>query len=96
MREYGHPIIRDESGSRNAWSPEVMKALGLKPGGHLPEEGMSERVIQGVRVYVKPAENRREQGYRKSSRHRVMAICECGVHVSVGRLHQHKCRKEAE
>ena len=40
---------------RNMWSGEMMKALGLKPGGHLPDEGMPERSIQGIRVYVKPA-----------------------------------------
>lgn len=36
-------------------SGEMMEALGLKSGGHLPAEGMPERLIQGVRVYVRPA-----------------------------------------
>ena len=42
--KYGH----------NMWSEEMMETLGLKAGGHLPDEGLPEREIQGIRVYVKP------------------------------------------
>lgn len=69
----------------NSW--EMHKLLGVK---RLPDEGMSERLIQSVRVYVKPIV--RVPG-RKSSKHRVIAICNCGQHVPVGRLHQHKCEE---
>lgn len=69
-----------------------MKALlGLRPGQKLPAEGMPERLIQGVRVYVTPKGAGRKR-ILKSSKHRIMAICgQCYAHVSVGRLHQHKC-----
>ncbi len=55
----------------------------------LPAEGMPERGIQGVRVYVKPLPEGKP-GQRQSLR--VMAICTCGQHVPVGRLHQHICK----
>lgn len=73
-----------------------MEALGLRAGGHLPAEGMPERLIQGVRVYVLPAVGHMPPmvaamtgGYcpRKSSAHRVMAVCPaCERHMSAGRL----------
>jgi hypothetical protein len=69
----------------NAQSHDIHALLGVKK---LPDEGMPERLIQGVRVYVKPIV--RVPGV-KSSKHRVMAICRCNQHLSVGRLHQHKC-----
>ena len=56
----------------------------------LPIEGMPERLIQGVRVYVKPLPEGKP-GQRQSLR--VTAICDCGKHVPVGRMHQHKCKK---
>jgi hypothetical protein len=73
-----------------AHSDEIHRLLGVK---RLPDEGMPERLIQGIRVYVKPIE--RVKG-RKSSKHRVMAICRCNQHLSVGRLHQHKCFHDQE
>lgn len=69
----------------NVQSREMHELLGVK---RLPDEGMSVREIQGVQVYVLP---RAPKNGRKSSRHRVMAICNCGRIVPVGRLHQHKC-----
>lgn len=61
--------------------------LGVKK---LPDEGMPERLIQGVRVYVKPLV--RIPGLRRNFNGlRVMAICKCNQHIAVGRLHQHKC-----
>ena len=70
-------------------SGEMLQALGLKPGGHLPADGLPPRELQGVTVYVAPAAP--AASGRKSSRHRVMAVCSCGRHVSAGRLHQHRC-----
>lgn len=68
-------------------SGEMMQELGLKSGGHLPAEGMPERTINGVTIYVLPAE---PSTGRKSSKHRVMAICPvCNRHMSAGRLNQH-------
>lgn len=71
---------------RQATAGDLLAMLGLKAGGHLPTDGMAERLIDGVRVYVAPkvAGNRRVRG------HRVYAICDCGRHIPVGRLHQHK------
>lgn len=57
----------------------------------LPPEGMPERVIDGVRVYVKPLPIGIPPRGRRFAL-RVMAICECGKHLAVGRMHQHKCK----
>ena len=73
-----------------ASSDDMHAMLGVK---RLPDEGMPERLIQGIRVYVKPIV--RVKG-SKSSKHRVMAICKCNQHLSVGRLHQHKCFHDQE
>lgn len=78
-----------------ATSSEMMELLGLKRTANLPKEAMPERLIQGVRVYVKP-QRVLLPGERKSSSHRIFAICECGQHVPTGRLHQHKCKGEEE
>lgn len=74
---------------------DMRSLLGVKV---LPRDGMGERLIGGVRVYVAPL----VPGWGKRWQHgraakcwqglRVMAICECGQHVAVGRLHQHKCK----
>lgn len=85
-------------------SGEMLETLGLKAGGHLPIEGMPERVIQGVRVWVTPAPARRDpeslpkfgpsvRTSGKSSTHRVMCECPtCGAVLSAGRLFQHRCK----
>jgi hypothetical protein len=72
-----------------AQANEMRRLLGVR---ELPIEGMPEREIQGVRVYVAP-QAPLASGQRKRSTHRVFAICECGKHVPVGRLHQHKCKE---
>lgn len=60
----------------------------------LPVEGMPERIIQGVRVYVKPLP---EGKPRQRQSLRVTAICDdCGKHIAVGRMHQHNCCKVAK
>ena len=64
-------------------SDEMLDALGVK-GGHLPVDGINPRQVQGVTVYVLAAP---PSNGRKSSKHRVMAVCPtCGRHMSAGRL----------
>lgn len=76
---------------RHADAHDMYALLGVKS---LPPEGMPERLIQGVRVYVKPLESK--VGPRRNWQGlRVIAICECGRHVPVGRMHQHKCKETA-
>lgn len=81
---------------KRIWSPrgrylasagEVLEMLGVK---RLPVEGMPVRVIQGIPVYVR-ALRAKSGPFRNWDGLRVMAICECGRHVPVGRLGQHKC-----
>lgn len=76
---------------RYANALEMYEFLGVKKGT-LPPEGMPEREIQGVRVYVKPLLPKVGTSRRNWQGLRVMAICACGQHLPVGRLHQHKCR----
>lgn len=71
-----------------ATASDMYRLLGTTD--HLPVDGMSERLIQGVRVYVKPLP-RYDRGRRQSLR--VTAICECGAHIAVGRMHQHVCKQ---
>lgn len=66
---------------------DMYQLLGVKS---LPAEGIPERLIQGVRVYVKPLPPK--TSHRRRFQLRVMTICECGQHLPVGRMHQHKCR----
>jgi hypothetical protein len=79
-----------------AQSSDMLRLLGVK---RLPPEGMPERLIDGVRVYVRPLAFGPAPCARWSLRPRrsfqglrVMAICDCGAHVAVGRMHQHVCR----
>lgn len=69
-----------------AQAHEMYELLEVK---RLPVEGMPERLIQGVRVYVKPLP---PGAPRQRQSLRVTAICECGQHVAVGRMRQHKCK----
>lgn len=85
----------------HAHSGDVMEMLGLKRGGHLPDEGMPARVIQGIKVWVEPTPGPKYDACwgrpRKSSAHRVMCECpDCGKHMSVGRLHQHVCKDKRQ
>jgi hypothetical protein len=71
-------------------SSAMMRALGLKPGAHLPTMGLARRDVEGVTVYVKPVPPREIWDHGKSSAHRVIAICPaCERHLSAGRLVQH-------
>lgn len=68
---------------------ELMKLLGLRPGGHLPAEGLGAHEIQGILVWVRPL-SEMQPGRR---RHRIVALCPgCKTIVPAGRLHQHKCK----
>ena len=84
--------VRIEGRYGYANNGDMLEHLGLKRTAKLPKEGMPERLIQGVRVYVKPSESGGTRA-RRACKHRVMAICECGQHVPTGRLHQHKCKE---
>lgn len=68
----------------------IRYALGLAEKAKLPVEGMSARVIQGYKVWVTPLGPNPTR--HKRSTHRVLARCSCGKVLSVGRLHQHKCK----
>ncbi len=75
---------------RDATAWDMYQILTGRENGKLPVEGMSERDIEGVRVYVKPFV--KTPGRRTMEGVRVIAICRCGQHVPVGRLNQHKCK----
>ena len=80
--------ILGRTGRWRANAGEMLEMLGVTK---LPKEAMPERLIQGVRVYVKAYEKAAHG--RHTSTHRVYAVCNCGRHVPVGRLHQHKCKE---
>jgi hypothetical protein len=70
-------------------SDEMLKTLGVE-GSKLPLEGLPQREIQGIQVWVVP--HVPHPNGRKSSKHRVLCACpNCGRVLSAGRLHQHKC-----
>ena len=74
---------------RNAHAHDILKMLGVK---RLPPEGMSMRVIQGIEVWV-VAQRPKLPTERKRHMHRVMCHCPgCRLVLTVGRLHQHKCK----
>jgi hypothetical protein len=86
--------IRDNYG-RIVQSRDMMRLLGLRPGAHLPDGGMEERTIQGVRVWVThivhhPDEHPSRDRRRGPRPHRIMCACSvCGKAVPFGRLFQH-------
>lgn len=70
-----------------AHSHHVLPMLGLKPGAHLPRDGMPPREIQGIVVWVEPVQ---EEDTGFGAPHRVRAKCPaCGKEMSAGRLPQH-------
>ena len=75
---------------RGGWRVQSWDMLALLGVKRLPAEGMPEREVQGVRVFVLPRREFRP-GERKRSSHRIMARCVCGRVVPFGRLHQHVC-----
>lgn len=76
---------------RYASATDMYRALGV-PDAKLPIEGMPERLIDGVRVYVKPLVKGATR--KETFALRVYAICDdCARHIPVGRMHQHSCCK---
>ena len=83
-------IIYSSERNEQIQSRELCKRLGVS---RLPADGMPERNIDGIRVYVRPllpaVVGSNGRTYRPQSL-RVIAICECGQHVAVSRLQQHR------
>jgi hypothetical protein len=83
----------------NAHSPAVKQLLGLEPTQKLPKEGMSARIVEGIKIWVTPyiptMSINRWTGKTvlvKTSKHRVMGQCpQCNREMSAGRLFQHVC-----
>lgn len=71
-----------------ATNTDMLGFFGVK---RWPVDGLPERMIDGLRVYVRPQIPLTDK-QRKRAAHRVIAICRCGQHVPTGRLHQHKCK----
>lgn len=78
--------------NRPASAHEVIAMLGIA-NGHLPVDGLLQRDIQGIKVYVRPLAGdapTNHAGRRFSLR--VMAVCPaCQRHVAASRLAQHRC-----
>lgn len=75
----------------NAQTRDMMRKLGVE-GNYWPDEGMSPRMVDGIKVWVTPRAPKAGAGVRKSSTHRVLCECPgCGDVMSAGRLFQHKC-----
>lgn len=91
-------MIRNQWG-RNAHASHIKEMLGLP--SKLPREAVPAQVIQGVKVWVKAAPALEvyqhytgQTRVRHRATHRVMCECpHCGEEMSVGRLHQHKCKE---
>lgn len=74
--------------NRNVHSGGMNLLLGLPLKAKLPAEGMPEREVQGVVLWVAPlvADRKTVRG------HRVRARCpHCAKEMSAGRLFQHVC-----
>lgn len=84
---------------RSAHEMHIKEMLGLP--SKLPREAVPAQVIQGVKVWVNAAPAPEvythytgQQRIRHRATHRVMCECpHCGAEMSVGRLHQHKCKE---
>ncbi len=80
---------------RQLRNDHLMALYDIKPGGHLPAEGLPEKLAGNVQVYVKPSAGPGRRG--KAYFIRFMCICpRCGTHLPAGRLEQHidtkKCK----
>jgi hypothetical protein len=77
-------------------SYEVYALLGLAPKAKLPPEGMPERLIQGIPVWVDPLPEVKLNRYGRPQRRfalRVRARCpQCGKETALSRLIQHTCK----
>lgn len=88
-----YKFVRLGSPERADMSDMFVK-LGLPHGHKWPAEGIAPMMMDGIKVWVKPANPKEDkaQGVRKSSKHRVMCECPgCKRTMSAGRLFQHKC-----
>jgi hypothetical protein len=91
-----HFCIKAPNG-RAATNREMLALLGIT-ASRLPDHALPHRFIQGIKVWVTPARRLPPPAVTgpwrrsKSSAHRVMGECpNCSKHMSVGRMHQHKC-----
>lgn len=98
MRNDNH--IKSAKWARPARADEVMELLGLGPKAKLPPEGMEERLIQGIPVWVNPLpEPKGPNPWSVSGRAhrrfalRVRARCpQCAKETAASRLAQHTCK----
>lgn len=95
MNLYIQSVKWDLAGGKHwpAQNREVLEMLGVATS-RLPKEGLEPRLVQGIKVWVKPAYPKLEgvplRDQRKESRHRIMVECPaCKKEMSLGRLHQH-------
>ena len=86
-------IRSDTLGIAHSWpahARQVYRMLGLRETAHLPREGMSPRLVDGIMVQVLPSMGPMPRRYWKRSTHRVIGQCPmCGRWLSVARLRQH-------
>jgi hypothetical protein len=89
------PMILSQRALERGWrwpmpNHEMLRTLGIYDG-KLPKTGREPILIQGILVWVNP--QRPHSNGRKTSEHRIMCKCpNCHKTLSVGRLHQHKCK----
>lgn len=77
--------LRDGRGLNLHWW-RLYQALGLNPKRHLPAEGLSERMVGNVPVWILSKQDAAAVGLF----HRILCRCpDCGWEGSAGRLHQH-------
>lgn len=72
-------------------SDNVKALFGLSPKAKWPTEGMLARAANGYVIWVTPLPAGKPRHRRMT--HRALAQCRCGVTVSAGRIHQHKCKE---
>jgi hypothetical protein len=91
MNTNGPLLIRDNlryQHSGHSWPmrhKELYEALGLNPNRHLPEAGLSDRMVGNVRCWVIP----KIQGKSQDAA-RVKCQCpHCGKILTAGKFHQH-------
>jgi hypothetical protein len=84
-------MLRNQHG-RYLQSHELMPLLGLERGGHLPREGFICRTVDlpdGQRAHFQCLPETRHLNGRKSSKHRILVLCKCGMWIPFGRASQH-------
>lgn len=84
-------MLRNKYG-RYLQSHELMPLLGFERGGHLPREGFICRTVDlpdGQRAHFMCTPEARHANGRKSSQHRILVMCKCGMWIPFGRAAQH-------